>query len=157
MLSTLNPVLSKSNAFKISTKLHGICRAESFCPAPHHSRKQSYGKWTVKMISLSETLCLVYIVDSDLCQREHDPYISPNSSTLEHQSFCHFLVPTAWVLYYVSKLSNWVLSGHNHRPIKSLHQGYLDNDYRNEKKSFPRVFCCQTRRIASNISSLTSK
>ena len=58
MLLTLNPVLSKSNAFKIFTKLHGICRAEAFCRAPHHSRKQSYGKWTVKMISLSQTLCL---------------------------------------------------------------------------------------------------
>ena len=157
MLLNLNPVLSKSNAFNISTKLHGICRAEAFCRAPHHSRKQSYGKCTVKMISCLKHSVFIYIVDSNLCQREHDPYISSNSSTLEYPSLCHFLVTTAWVSYYVSKLSKCVLSDHNLRPIKPLPQGYLDNDYRYEKRSLRRVFCYQTRGIASNISSLTIK
>ena len=110
MLLNLNPVLSKSNAFNISTKLHGICRAEAFCRAPHHSRKQSYGKCTVKMISCLKHSVFVYIVDSNLCQHEHDPYISSNSSTLEYPSLCHFLVTTAWVSFYMSKLYRSVFS-----------------------------------------------
>ena len=119
------------------------------------SNRTANGLW--KWFPCLKHSVFVYIVDSNLCQREHDPYISPNSSTLEYPSLCHFLVTTAWVSYYVSKLSKWVLSGHNLRPIKPLPQGYQDNDYRYEKRSLRRVFCYQTRGIASNISSLTIK
>ena len=61
------------------------------------------------------------------------------------------------IVLHVEAISKCVLSDHNLRPIKPLPQGYLDSDYRYEKRSLRRVFCYQTRGIASNISSLTIK
>ena len=55
---TLNPILSQRKALKICTKVQGISISKAFCRASHHSRKHSYGKWTVKIISFSGTLSL---------------------------------------------------------------------------------------------------
>ena len=123
LLLTLNPVLSKRNVLKYP-RLHRICSVEAFCRAPHHSRKQLHGKWTVKIISLSETLChRIYCQQWILWTRTRSLLIYPNSATLEHQSFCHFLVSIAWDSCDVSKLSNWVLSGHNYFPMKPRYHG----------------------------------
>ena len=111
----------------------------------------------------NDFLCLkhyvfVYIVDSDLCQREYFSKLS-NTRTpvilLFSRVYTELRSRVSCRSYRTG--TNWMLSGHNHQPTKPRARGYLGNDYRNEKRILRRVFCYQTRGIARNISSLTSK
>ena len=120
-----NSVLSKRNAFKISTKLHEICRAEAFCRASNLILVSNHTANDCK----NDFLCLkhyvfVYIVDSDLCQRE---YFSKLSNTRTPVILLFSRVYTELRSRVSCRSSrtgtNWVLSGHNHRPIKPRARG----------------------------------
>ena len=61
------------------------------------------------MISCLKNSVFIYIVDSYLCQREHDPYISSNSSTLEYPSllYCDYSLGIVLRVEAIEVSSQW--------------------------------------------------